>query len=46
MLKIELKQVHVDQMIRFFRSFAHGALAAPVPVETTLRLNGEVPDPR
>jgi uncharacterized OsmC-like protein len=82
MRKIELKQVHVDQVIRFFRKgsilggtvqsgshgievhvdvesdapketiarlvrvaqescFTHGALAAPVPVETSVRLNGE-----
>jgi hypothetical protein len=82
MMKIELKQVHVDQLIRFFRKgsilggtiqsgslgievqvdveadepqdkiarlvhvarescFTHGALAQPVPVETTLRLNGQ-----
>jgi uncharacterized OsmC-like protein len=82
MMKIELKQVHVDQVIRFFRKgsvlgdtihsgslglevqvdvesdestdkiarlvriaqescFTHGALASPVPVETTVRLNGE-----
>jgi uncharacterized OsmC-like protein len=81
MMKIELKRVHVDQVIRFFRKgsilggtiqsgslgievqvdvesdesrdkiarlvhvarescFTHGALANPVPVETTLRLNG------
>jgi uncharacterized OsmC-like protein len=82
MMKIELKQVHVDQVIRFFRKgsilggtiqsgshgievqvdvesdestdkiarlvriaqescFTHGALANPVPIETTVRLNGE-----
>jgi hypothetical protein len=82
MMKIELKQVHVDQVIRFFRKgsilggtiqsgshgievqvdvesdestdkiarlvriaqescFTHGALANPVPMETTVRLNGE-----
>ena len=87
MLRIELKQVHVDQVIRFFRKgsilggtiqsgsrgievqvdvesdeapdaiarlvriaqescFTHGALAVPVPVETTVRLNGQVLDPR
>ncbi len=87
MLKIELKQVHVDQVIRFFRKgsilggtiqsgshgievqvdvesdespdkiarlvriaqdscFTHGALAAPVPVETTVRLNGQALEPR
>jgi uncharacterized OsmC-like protein len=82
MMKIELKRVHVDQVIRFFRKgsilggtiqsgslgievqvdvesdesrdkiarlvhvaqqscFTHGALANPVPVETTARLNGQ-----
>ena len=82
MLKIELKQVHVDQVIRFFRKgsilggtiqsgshgievqvdvesdesrdkiarlvrvaqescFTHGAIAAPGPVETNVRLNGQ-----
>jgi uncharacterized OsmC-like protein len=82
MMKIELKQVHVDQVIRFFRKgsilggtiqsgshgievqvdvesdestdkiarlvriaqescFTHGALANPVPSETTVRLTGE-----
>jgi uncharacterized OsmC-like protein len=87
MLKIELKQVHVEQVIRFFRKgsilggtiqsgshgvevqvdveseaspetiarlvriaqescFTHGALAVPVPVETTVRLNGQGLDPR
>ncbi len=81
-MKIELKQVHVDQVIRFFRKgsvlggtihsgslgievqvdvesdesrdkiahlvrvaqescFTHGAIAAPVPVETNVRLNGQ-----
>ena len=87
MLKIELKQVHVDQVIRFFRKgsilggtiqsgshgievqvdveseappetiarlvriaqescFTHGALAVPVPVEMTARLNGQALEPR
>jgi hypothetical protein len=87
MLKIELRQVHVDQVIRFFRKgsilrgtiqsgshgievqvdveseappetiarlvriaqescFTHGALAVPVPVETTVRLNGQALEPR
>lgn len=87
MLKIELKQVHVDQVIRFYRKgsilggtiqsgshgvevqvdveseaspetiarlvriaqescFTHGALAIPVPVETTVRLNGQILAPR
>jgi hypothetical protein len=82
MMKIELKQVSVDQVIRFFRKgsilggtvqsgshgievqvdveseapkdaiarlvrvarescFTHGALSAPVPVETHARLNGQ-----
>jgi len=81
-MKIELKRVHVDQVIRFFRKgsilggtiqsgslgievqddvesdesgdkiarlvhvarescFTHGALANPVPVETTVQLNGQ-----
>ncbi len=81
-MKMELKQVHVDQVIRFFRKgsvlggtihsgslglevqvdvesdeprdniarlvrvaqescFTHGALVAPVPVQTNIRLNGQ-----
>ena len=81
-MKLELKQVHIDQVMRFFRKgsilggtiqsgslglevrvdvesdeprdkiarlvrvaeescFTHGALANPVPVETTVRLNGQ-----
>ena len=80
-MKVELKQVRVDQVMRFFRKgsilggtiqsgslgievqvdvesdapqeqiarlvrvarescFTHGAIAHPVPVETTVRLNG------